>query len=523
MGRTLREALAVAAGAMAASPSLAAPPAPPPTSIAEAQAALASGRTTSVALVKAYEARIAALNPRLHAVIAVNPDALNAAAKLDAERRAGRVRGPLHGVPILVKDNVETADPLPTTAGSLALKDNRAGRDAPLVARLKAAGAIVLGKTNLSEWANIRSSYSVSGWSAVGGLTRNPYALDRNSCGSSSGSGSAVAAGLAPAAIGSETDGSINCPSAVQGLVGIKPTLGLVPRTGVVPISHWQDTAGPMATTVADAAALLTVLAGSDAADAQSAEADRHRGDYTKALDPGALRGKRLGVLRFAAGFDPKVDAVFDRALAALRAAGAELVEIKEPGVDLGALGKAEDTALTAELKSDLNAYLAKTPPAVKTRTLADVIAFNRAHARAELALFGQDKFEAAEKTAGGDAPEAVKARETARRLAGPDGVDRLLRDNRVDALIAPTYGAAWMTDWVTGDHTGGGTAVSLAAVSGDPSLTVPMGDVAGLPLGLIFVGPAWSEARLIGLAYAFEQATHARRPPTLQATVPLP
>jgi amidase len=513
-------AVALAAQTLAAAPVMAAPPAHADAveekSIAELQADLTAGRTTSEALVRAYLARIERLDrggPKLQAVLAVNPDAIAQARALDAERRAGHVRGPLHGIPVLIKDNIETADNMATTAGSLALKDNVTHRDSPLVARLRAAGAIILGKTNLSEWANIRSNRSTSGWSAVGGLTRNPYAADRSACGSSSGSGAAAAASLAAGAVGTETDGSVTCPSSMNGLVGLKPTVGLIPRTFVVPISHSQDTPGPMTRSVADAAAMLTVMAGSDARDPQSADADAHKSDYAKALDAGALKGKRLGVMRFDAGYDPNVDALLDRAIAELKAAGAEVVEIKEFKAEQE-IGKNEGDVLHVELKADMATYLASTPPAVKSRTLADLIAFDNANAAVEMPFFGQEFFEQAEKTKGLDDPDYKKARETSFRLAGPEGIDKLLADNKLDALIAPTTGPAWTIDEVNGDHFSG-SDTTLPAVAGYPHLTVPMGDIKGLPVGLSFIGPAWSEAKLLALGYAYEQRTHLRKPPT--------
>ncbi|MEZ6022244.1 MAG: amidase, partial [Hyphomonadaceae bacterium] len=367
-------------------------------SIAQLQADLTSGAVTSEQLVEAYLARIAAIDedgPGLNSIIALNPDALEQARALDAERAAGTVRGPLHGIPVLLKDNIESADAMATTAGSLALANNVTGRDAPLVARLREAGAIILGKTNLSEWANIRDNNSTSGWSAVGGLTRNPYALNRNSCGSSSGSAAAAAASLAAITIGTETDGSIVCPSAINGLVGLKPTVGLVSRRHIVPISHSQDTAGPMGRSVADVAAVLSVIAGTDADDPATAAADEHRADYLARLDAEALRGRRIGVARFMAGFNEDVDERFDAAIEQLRAAGAEIVEIEAlpSGVDRGQIGQDEFSVLLAELRTDLNAYLASTPETVTTRTLADVIAFNQ-DTPAELLLFGQDFFE---------------------------------------------------------------------------------------------------------------------------------
>ena len=454
--------------------------------------------------------RIEELNPRLNAVIAVDPTAVDQARALDRIRRA---RGPLFGMPVLIKDNIETIGPLPTTAGSLALANNVTNRDAPLVARLRAAGAVIVGKANLSEWANIRSSDSISGWSAVGGQVRNPYALNRNPCGSSSGSAVAVASGMVPAAIGTETDGSITCPAAINGIVGFKPSVGLVSRTYVVPISHSQDTPGPMTLNVRDAALIMNAIAGSDPADEATAEADRRRVDYTAALRPDALRGVRIGVMRFSAGFG--TDAPFEAALSVLRAQGAELVEIRE-FERRPEFGRSEITVLIAELKHDMNAYLATLPPAVRSRTLADLIAFNRAHAEAEMPLFGQDLFEQAEATAGLD--EAYRtARATSLRLAGPEGIDKLLRDNNVVALVAPTRPAAWLIDSVHGDQSpGGGPAGSLAAVAGYPHLTVPMGQVRGLPVGLSFIGAKWDDARILALGYAYEQASHAHLEPRL-------
>lgn len=513
------------AGAFALLLATAAPAAPIVTerSIDDLAAMLRDGRTTSRALVKAYRARIAAIDasgPALHSVIAVDPTALAQAEQLDRERKNGRVRGPLHGVPILIKDNIEAAGPLPTTAGSLALKDNVTNRDAPLVARLRAAGAIILGKTNLSEWANIRSTRSTSGWSAIGGLVRNPYALDRNACGSSSGSGAAAAASLAAATIGTETDGSITCPAAVNGVVGMKPTVGLVSRTHVVPISHSQDTAGPMTRSVRDAAILLTALAGSDPADPATAEADSRRTDYTAKLVPKALRGKRVGVLRFAIGPDAKVAASFERALADLQRAGATLVDI----ADLphrGTMREAEGIVLSTELKADLEAYLATTPPSVTQRTLDDLITFNREHAALELRWFGQERFESAAKTGGLADLTYRQAAATARRLAGPEGIDRLLAQYRVDLLVAPSQGAAWTTDLINGDRLSGIGAGSMAAIAGYPHITVPMGLVEGLPVGLSMLGPAWSDGDLLGYAFAFEQVAIRRRPPTYSRTLP--
>jgi len=457
--------------------------------------------------------RIEALNPRVNAVLAVDPTAMDQARALDRIRRA---RGPIFGMPILIKDNIEAAGPLPTTAGSLALADNVTNRDAPLVARLRAAGAVIVGKTNLSEWANIRSTHSISGWSAVGGQTRNPYALDRNPCGSSAGSGAAVAAGMVPAAIGTETDGSITCPAAINGIVGFKPTVGLVSRTHIVPISHSQDTAGPMARTVRDAALVLNAIAGGDPDDPATAQADAHVGDFTAGLRPDALRGVRIGVMRFASGFG--TDEAFDAALATLRAQGATLVDIAEfHGRE--EIGRNEQIVLMAELKHDMNVYLATLPANVHSRTLADLIAFNRAHADDELALFGQELFEQAEATHGLDAAY-TQARATSQRLAGPDGIDKLLHDNNVVALVGPTMPPAWPIDAVNGDQISGGGAGGLAAVAGYPHLTVPMGQVRGLPVGLSFIGAQWDDARILALGYAYEQASHKRIDPTFPASI---
>lgn len=493
-----------------------------PRSLVDIAADIASKKTTSAAVVQAFLDRIAAVDdagPMLNAVLALNPNALADAKALDALLAEGISKGPLHGVPILLKDNIDSADPMPTTAGSLALQLNVTGRDAPLVARLRAAGAVILGKTNLSEWANFRSSSSTSGWSAVGGQTRNPHVLDRNPCGSSAGSGAAMAAGLAAAAIGTETDGSIVCPSSTNGIVGLKPTIGLVSRTHIVPISATQDTAGPMVLTVADAALLLSVIAGTDPADPATAEADTRKQDYAAALDLNALQGKRIGVARFEAGYHNPTDAAFAEALEVLKAAGAELVEIEEFGGDMGAMGAAEFTVLLAEFRAGLDAYLATAPEGVKARTLADLIAFNAA-TPAETEFFGQEIFEEAAKAPALTDKAYLDAKATAARLAGPNGIDRLLAANNVVALVAPTGGPAWPTDPVNGDHFLGSSS-GLAAVSGYPSITVPMGEVRDLPLGISFFGAKWSEATLLGLAYAYEQKSQARTAPEFFRTLP--
>ncbi len=514
--------LVLAFACLASLRTMAAPVSEPPKvpDIAAMQADLAAGRVTSVQLVQAYLARIASIDragPTLQSVLAENPEALRDAQALDDERRSQGARGPLHGIPILIKDNIEALGPLPTTAGSLALLANVSGRDAPVVARLRAAGAIILGKTNLSEWANMRSSRPVSGWSGVGGLTRNPYALDRSASGSSSGSGAAVAADLAAAAVGTETDGSITSPASINGVVGFKPTVGLVSRTHIVPISHSQDTAGPMARSVRDAALLLTAMAGSDGLDPATLQADRHATDFTKALDAHALQGKRLGVLRFDAGFHPETDVVFAHALEVLKAAGATLVDINQAPGD--GLGEAETLVLQTEFKADLDAYLATTPKSVASRSLAELIAFNQAHAGRELGLFGQEVFAKAEATKGLDDPGYLKALATSKRLAA-GGIDHMLAADRLDALVAPTAGPSWVVDTVNGDQSSGDTS-SLPAVAGYPHLSLPMGQVDGLPVGLSIIGQAWSDARILAYGYAFEQALGLQMRPGFAPSLP--
>jgi amidase len=460
--------------------------------------------------------RIERLDRKLHAVIAIDPTALAQARVLD---RAGEPRGILFGLPVLVKDNIETSGPLPTTAGSLALLRNVTGRDATVVARLRAAGAVILGKTNLSEWANIRSSSSIWGWSAVGGQTRNPYALDRTPGGSSSGSAVAVAAAMVDAAIGTETDGSITIPASVNGIVGLKPTVGLVSTMHIVPISHSQDTAGPLAKDVSTAARLLTAIAGSDPTDPGTVQADAHVVDYLASLRPDALKGARIGVLRCSTGWSTSVDTVFDRALNVLRTQGVTLIEIPTPR-DRDGIRPAETLVLHAELKNDLNAYLATTPSTVTARTLEALIAFNRTHAERELFLFGQDRFEKAEAMNGLEDDAYKQARERALRLTRTNGIDALLSTNHLTALVAPTMPPAWKIDAVNGDQLPGEGPGSLAAVAGYPHLSVPMGAVEGLPVGISFIGPAWSEATLLGYGYAFEQASRIRLTPTYQSTL---
>ena len=526
--RLLPLALATLLAACAAPTARVVPlPSPPPAprftleeaDIATLQRRMASGELSAHAIAQQYLERIAAIDaagPQLRSVIELNPEALAMADARDAERRDGRLRGPLHGIPVLLKDNIDTADAMQTSAGSLALVGAPATQDSAVAARLREAGAVILGKTNLSEWANIRSSRSSSGWSARGGQTRNPYVLDRNPCGSSSGSAVAVAANLTAVAVGTETDGSILCPSAVNALVGIKPTVGLVSRAGIVPIAHSQDTAGPMARSVADAAVLLQALVGADPRDKASWDADKHRADYRAALTADGLKGARLGVVRKFAGFQPDVDAALDGAVAALRAAGATVVDpVDVP--DAEKYGEAELTVLLYELKADLNAYLASRR-GVPVTSLAEVIAFNRQNAAREMPWFGQELFEQAQArgplTDRAYRDAAAKARKLAR-----DGIDVALKKQRLDALVWPSNAPAWPTDPLNGDHVTGGNT-SPAAVAGYPSLTVPMAQAHGLPLGLSFTGTAWSETTLIRLAYAFEQATHARQPPTFLPTL---
>lgn len=450
-----------------------------------------------------YLARIEALDdngPRLNAVMTINPAALRSA---PAAAASG---GVLAGKALLLKDNIESADAMPTTAGSLALKDNITGRDAPLVARLRGAGAVILGKTNLSEWANIRSPNSSSGWSATGGQTKNAHTTDRSPCGSSSGSGTAIAAGMAWAAIGTETDGSITCPASVNGIVGFKPTVGMVSRTHIVPISHSQDTAGPMASSVKDAALVLSAISGPDPADAATQASGRPTGDFTQGLDIASLAGRRIGVLRKMAGSHSGVTRLFEQALADLKAAGAVLVEIDyEPDP---AMFRDEGLVLYYELKQDLGTYLRGLPGNPPVRSLADVIAFNRAHAAEELRWFGQETFEKADKL--DDAEAYRKARENSLRLAGTEGIDKLLAQYKVSLLIAPTGPPAWPIDLIAGDHYLDIGAGSLPAIAGYPHLTVPMGAVEGLPVGLSFIGTAWQDKAVLEAGAAYERARTA-------------
>ncbi|HEU4851341.1 MAG TPA: amidase [Telluria sp.] len=488
--------------------------------VQEQQALMAGGKLTAQALAAGYLARIKAIDkagPRLNSVIETNPDALVIAAELDRERAAGKVRGPLHGIPVLLKDNVATGDRMCTTAGSLALDGVRATRDSFIAAQLRRAGAVILGKTNLSEWANMRSSHSTSGWSGRGGLTLNPYALDRNTSGSSSGSGAAMAAGLATLTVGTETDGSIVSPASTCGLVGIKPTLGLVSRSGIIPIAHSQDTAGPMTRTVADAAFLLAAMAGEDAEDAATKGSAGKAGDFARALDKGALKGKRLGVARNFFGRSPAVDAQLEKQLEVLKAQGAVLVDVKVPNTNK--YDDSEMEVLLYEFKPGLAAYLSAYAPHAGVKNMADVIAFNEKHRDKELRLFGQEHLIASNKKGSLSEKEYIDALANNHRYSRDEGIDKVMKEHKLDALVAPTGGTAWLTDFINGDHYGGSFS-SPAAVAGYPHITVPAGYVHGLPVGISFVGGAYSEAALIGMAYAYEQATKHRKPPRYLPTV---
>jgi amidase len=489
-------------------------------SVAEWQAALARGELTSRELVERYLQRIESLDaqgPKLHAVLETNPDALDIAGALDAERRAGKLRGPLHGIPVLVKDNIDTADRMHTTAGSEALAGDRPSRDAFVVERLRAAGAIVLGKTNLSEWANFRSTHASSGWSARGGQARNPYALDRTPSGSSSGSAVAVASNYCTVAIGTETDGSITSPASACSLVGLKPTVGLVSRSGIVPISHTQDTAGPMCRSVADAAVLLGVIAGADPSDAATRGA--RTADYVAALDANGLRGARIGLAREKlTGYSEAADAALERALAVMKERGAVIVDPADI-TTVSKFGDAEFDVLLYEFKPDLERYLATRPPGVRARTLDALIAYNRAHADIEMPYFKQEIFEMSAKKGPLTSAGYRKALAQCRTLSRTKGLDATFAKHRVDAIVAPTSGAPWLIDLVNGDAGSGGSSTTPCAVAGYPAVTVPMGYVRGLPLGLTFMGRAWSEATLLKLAYAYEQAANVRLAPKFAAT----
>src|SRR5438093_4069174 len=485
--------------------------------IADLQRGMQEGRWTARTISEAYLARIEQLDqqgPALHSILETNPDALAIADELDRERRAKGPRGPLHGIPVLLKDNLDTADRMTTTAGSLALEGSVAAQDSTVAKRLREAGAVLLAKTNLSEWANFRSEHGSSGWSARGGQCRNPYVLDRNPCGSSSGSGAAVAASLCAAAIGTETDGSIVCPSNATGLVGIKPTLGLVSRAGIIPIAHSQDTAGPMARTVRDAAILLGALTGIDPRDGATSDSQGHiEADYTRFLDPNGLKGARIGVARKGVtGFNRDVDRLFGDAVATMQKLGAVIVDPAEIP-HYNEYNETELEVLLYELKTDLNAYLATLGPSSRVKTLADVIAFNEAQRDREMPCFGQELFVRAQEKGPLTDKAYLDALAKNRRLAREEGLDAVLNEHKLDAIVAPTGGPAWLTDCAVGDHFGGGSSTP-AAVAGYPAITVPCGFSFEMPVGIAFMGRAWSEPTLLRLAYAYEQATHRRKAP---------
>ncbi len=488
-----------------------------------AQKAFQSGQYSSRSLTEKYLQRIREIDkagPMINSVIEINPDALEIAEALDRERKATGPRGPLHGIPILIKDNIDTGDRMKTSAGSLALADSSAPKDAFVAGRLRKAGAVILGKTNLSEWANIRSSHSTSGWSGRGGLTSNPYALDRNACGSSSGTGAGVSANLCVAGVGSETDGSVVCPSSANGLAGLKPTVGLVSRSGIVPISHSQDTAGPMARTVRDVAILLGAMAGADPEDAATAvlSNDKLFPDYTKFLDAAGLRGARLGVVRKYFGFNDAVDQLMETLLGEMKSAGAEIVD----PADIPTIGKFDESELTVffyELKADLAAYFARRGSSSPVKTLKDVIEFNERNRSREMPYFGQDIFLKSEQKGPLSSKEYIDALDLNHRLSRAEGIDFVMDKFKLDALVAPTGGPAWITDLINGDHVAGGSS-SAAAVAGYPNINVTAGYLWGLPVGISFFGRAWSEPTLLKIAYSFEQLTKARQKPRFLPTI---
>ncbi|HEY5564594.1 MAG TPA: amidase [Rhodothermia bacterium] len=492
--------------------------------ISDLAARMASGEESARSITEKYLARIEETNlrgPELRAVIETNPDALRIADELDAERTAGGPRGPLHGIPILLKDNIGTADRMTTTAGSYALEGSIPSEDSFVAQRLRAAGAVLLGKANLSEWANFRSTHSTGGWSGRGGLCRNPYALDRNACGSSTGSGVAVSANLCAAAIGTETDGSVVCPSSIAGIVGIKPTVGLIGRSGIIPLAHSQDTAGPMARTVADATILLGALTGLDPRDEATGPSEPHiQTDYTQFLDPDGLKGARIGAARKYLGRHPEVDRIFEHTLESLREAGAAVIDPADLPTH-GTWGDAEGIVLRYEFKADINNYLKSLGPLAPAKTLEDLIRFNEEHADLEMPYFRQELFHQSQEKGPLTDQEYLDALETCRRLTRAEGIDAVMNEHSLDAIVAPTTLMAWTNDLIQGGHRSGGSS-SAAAVSGYPSITVPSGYVFGLPVGLLFFGRPWSEGKLISLAYGFEQTTRVRRKPEFLPTADL-
>jgi amidase len=492
--------------------------------IDELRSGMKSGKYTARSITEEYIKRIKEIDksgPAINSVLEVNPDALKIADELDKEFKEKGARGPLHGIPVLIKDNIDTADNMNTTAGSLALLGSKPIKDSFVAKQLRAAGAIILGKTNLSEWANIRSTHSTSGWTGRGGLTKNPYALDRNCSGSSSGSGAAAAANLCTVAIGTETDGSVVSPSSLNGLVGIKPTVGLVSRAGIIPISHSQDTAGPMTRTVRDAAILLGAMTGIDSEDnaTKGSKGKLHK-DYTKFLDSNGLKGARIGVFRQYFGFLPQVDELMEKSLEVLKKNGAILIDPVKMDT-LEKFGNTENTVLMYELKADMEAYLKHRGPNTKMHTLKDLIEFNKSHSKEEMPYFGQELFLEAEGKGPLTDKEYLDALATDHRMTREEGIDAMMDKHNLDAIVSPTDSPAWMTDLVDGDHFLGGSS-SLAAVAGYPHITVPAGFVWGLPVGISFFGRAWSEPTLLKIAYGFEQATKARWPPKFLPTVDL-
>lgn len=482
--------------------------------VRQLQQGYGEGRFTIVDVVQGYLQRIEAIDrggPKLNSILRVNPDALKIAADLDAERKAGKSRGPLHGIPVILKDNIDSLDPMPTTAGAVILRDSYARRDSWVAQRLRAAGAVILAKANMSEWANFRASYSSSGWSGVGGQTRNPYVLDRNPCGSSSGSGVAVAASLCALAIGTETNGSIVCPATNNGIVGLKPTVGLVSRSGIIPISFTQDTAGPMGRTVADVAACLGALVGVDEADSMTQAAKGHYfTDYAQFLKADGLKGKRIGLLKNLMGYHYRVDVLMEQAAAYLKSQGAEVVEVEGPKE--GPIENDSFQVMLYEFKDGLNRYFAGLGDAAPVRDVAGLIEFNKKDP-VELRWFDQKILEQAQEKGGLEAAEYKKALESMRKAARDEGIDKLLSEHKLDCLMAPTGAPAWKTDLIDGDHFTGSSS-SLAAIAGYPSITVPMGFIEALPVGVSFFGRAWSEPLLLEIAFAYEQGTKHRRAP---------